>query len=266
MMHRRNKPLLERKNVALIALVAISVFALLFSPVRSALTQGVYAIAPAVWSLGDATANTWSSFLINFKDKETLARKNDELTALVDRMQAQVLDRNLLAEKVTNLEESLGRAQSDDRVIADVLAGPGHSPYDTLIIDAGLDQGVEVGDMVVYAGSGVVGEIVEASQSTAKVKLYSSPGEERAVVVGAHAVPVLALGRGMGNFESKVAQNSVVAVGDNVLSAKGNLLVGAVSLVEEKPAEPFKRIFFRLPFNIAEMRTVEVVKIKSTPR
>lgn len=258
-MHHRDNPFFERKNIALFALLVVSVLALLVTPLRGVLTQGVYTIAPAVWGVGDSTANIWSSFLVNFNDKNALAQKNAELTALVDRMQAQVLDRNLLSEKVAKLEEALGRAGSDDRVLANVIAGPGRSTYDTLVIDAGRDHGIDVGNMVVYAGSGVVGEIIETTQTSAKVKLYSSPGEERSVIVGTHAVPVLALGRGMGNFEAKVAQGSIVAVGDNVLSIKGNLILGVVSLVEEKPAEPFKRIFFRVPFNITEMRTVEVI-------
>lgn len=262
MTHRRDNSFLERKNIALFALVVVSVLALLVTPLRGVLTQGVYTIAPALWNMGDATANVLDSVLVNFKDKNALAQKNNELTALVDRMQAQVLDRNLLAEKVAKLEETLGRAGEDDRVVANVLAGPGRSPYDTLIIDAGADEGVSIGDRVVYAGSGVIGEIVESERASSKVKLYSFPNEEHAVLVGAQAIPATASAHGMGNFEAKVPQNSKVAIGDNVISAKGNLLLGVVSLVEEKPAEPFKRILFRLPFNISEIRSVEVLKIK----
>lgn len=259
--HRDNtrKILLDRKNIALGALVAISFFALLYSPVRSSITQAVYSVAPSMWNIGDTTTGLWGAFLVNFRNKDSLAKENDTLHADVSRMEAQVLDRNLLSEKVTKLEESLGRVRSDDRVVAGVLAGPGRSPYDTLVIDAGLEQGINVGNMVVYAGSGAIGEIVEVSQSSSKVKLYSSPGEEHMVIVGSHYIPVLALGRGMGNFESKVPQDSAVSVGDNVISTKGNLIFGIVSLVEEKPAEPVKRIFFRVPFNITEIQSVEVI-------
>lgn len=262
MIYRHNslaRRFVNRKNIALVLLVSISAFALLFSPIRSLLTQAVYAVAPGVWGAGNRAATAWGDLLADLRTKESLMKENENLTALTERMQAQVLDRNLLAERVSKLEDALGRAGSDNRVVANVLSGPGKSPYDTLALDAGGEQGISVGDMVVYAGSGVIGEVVEAAPMSAKIKLYSSPGEEHTVLIGSHTVPVVALGRGMGNFEAKVPQDSAVAIGDTVVLAKGNLIFGTVSLVEEKPAEPFKRIFFRVPFNISEIRTVEVI-------
>lgn len=259
MMPRHSNQLFNRKNIALIALVAISAFALLYNPIRGALTNSVYTIAPWMWDIGGASSVAFSSFITNFREKEAIVFENKTLHADVLRMQAQVLDRNLLNEKVNNLEEALGRAQDDDRVVAYVLAGPRLSPYDTLVVDAGEDAGVALGNMVVYAGSGAIGEVVEVSIASSKVRLYSSPGEEYSVIVGSRHLPVFAVGRGMGNFEAKVPQDSQVALGDNVVSAKGNLIFGTVSLIEETPAEPVKRIFFRVPFNITEIRSVEVI-------
>lgn len=258
-MRRQNNQLLQRKNIALIALVAISAFALLYAPLRNMLTQAVYSVAPQMWSAGDTTKSAFGSFMTNFRNKDTLVHENEILNEAIDLMHAQVLDRNLLVEKVTRLEEALGRVRMDDRVVASVLVGPGRSPYDTLVIDAGTDEGVNVGNQVVYAGSGVIGEIIETTNVTSKVKLLSSPDEEHSVIVGSYYIPVLALGKGMGNFEAKVPQDSRVEIGDRVVSLKGNLILGTVSLVEEKPAEPVKRIFFRVPFNITEIRSVEVI-------
>ncbi len=260
MTHHHSSPLLPRKNIALAALVAISAFALLYSPVRATLTQVLYSVAPRVWGIGDTVSNAGTSFLTNFHIKRSLIYENDQLHAEIDRMQAQVLDRNLLEEKVLKLEEALGRAGSDNRVTASVLAGPGRSPYDTLVIDAGAEHGIAVGDVVVYAGAGAIGAIAEVSNSSAKILLYSSAGQEHFVLVGANALPATARGRGMGNFEAKVPQGSVVAVGDTVLLPKDSLIIGVVQLVEENPASPFVTIFFRTPFNIAEIRSVEVIK------
>lgn len=247
------------KNIALALFVGASVFALLYAPMRIKLTNAVYVVATGVWGVGDATVNTWNSFVTNFRDKERLISENEALAAELDRVQAQVLDRNLLAEKVTKLEESLGRVRSDNRVVAEVIVDHRQSPYDTLVVDAGENEGITVGDEVVYSGSGIIGEVIETTSGSSKIKLFSSPGSERAVLVGSHYIPANALGRGMGNFEAKVPEGSVVAVGDTVVSTKGNLIFGVISLIEEKPAEPFKRIFFRLPFNTTEIRSVEII-------
>lgn len=269
-MRHHTKNLLERKNIALtnqlirglvigFSLVAISAFAILYIPLRSQLTQAVYSVAPSVWRAGEAIDSALGALLTNFKDKNKLVKENEILNKAIATMETKVLDRNLLAEKVAKLEESLGRSRDDDRVVASILVGPGRSPYDTLVIDAGEEEGINAGNIVVYSGSGVIGEVVEATRFSSKIKLYSSPREEHIVTVGPGYIPVLAVGRGMGNFEAKVPQDSKVAVGDNVISVKKGLIFGTVSLIEEKPAEPFMRVLFRMPFNITEIQTVEVI-------
>lgn len=270
MMLRPNKQLLVRKNFTLtnqlvrglaisFLLIAISAFVLLYAPLRSIVTQAVYSVAPFVWGAGDAGENALETFFANFKEKDTLVKENKTLKEIISIMEVKVLDRNLLAEKVIRLEESLGRSRNDDRVVANVLIGPGRSIYDTLVIDAGEKEGIIAGNMVVYSGSGVIGEVVETTTYTAKVKLFSSPGEEHSVTVGSYNIPILVVGSGMGNFEANVPKDSTVFVGDNILTPKNSLILGNVSLIEEKPEEPVKRIFFRFPFNITEIKTVEVI-------
>jgi len=258
-MHRRDNLFFKKQNVALVVIVAMSVFVLLFNPVRETFSRVLYAVAPNIWGTRDGIKEIEDGFFANFRIKRSLVYENAKLHEEVARMQVQVLDRNLLVEKVLKLEEALGRVSSDNRVSAKVLSAPGQSPYDILAIDAGSEHGIEVGDYVVYAGSGVVGEIAEVYPLSAKVKLYSSPGEEYTVLIGADAIPVTARGRGMGNFEAKLPKGSVVMAGDMVILPKEDLILGVVGLVEEEQSLPFVNVFFRTAFNIAEIRTVEIV-------
>lgn len=251
----------NRKNIILSVFVVVSIFFLLYSPIRKSLTQGVHNVATVMGGIGSSVSDTLNSIVTNFKTKDSLVAENDVLNEALSIMSAQILDRNLLVERVARLEEALGRSSGDNRVVARVLVGPGRSPYDTLVIDAGNENGVNVGDLVVYAGSGIIGEIIEATSSSAKIKIYSSPGEEKLATVGTQHLPVTAYGRGMGNFEATVPQDSTVAIGDTVVT-KENLILGTVTIIEEEPANPFKRIFFRVPFNITEINIVEVIKIK----
>lgn len=261
-MLRHDKLKLRRKNLALALLVVVSAFSLLYGPVRVAVSQTIYIVAPVVWKLGSAAGDTWNNFFAGFRIKRSLLYENNLLKEEVSRMQANVLDRNILEEKVVKLKEALGRVSEDNRVVAEVLAGPGWSPYDILVIDAGKENGIMVGDRVVYSGAGVIGEIAELYDTSAKVKLYSSPGEKHAVVVGAQAVRATAEGRGMGNFEARVPQGSVIVVGDKVLISTGNLILGVVGSVNEDKVLPFVRVLFRTTFNIGEVRTVEVIVTK----
>lgn len=254
-----NKRLIKSQNLTLLVIVAIGAFVLFCSPVRIALSRVLYFVAPSVWGVRADVVDAENGFWANLRIKRSLVYENAVLHEDVARMQAQVLDRNLLEEKVLKLEEALGRAGSDNRVSAKVLSGPGQSPYDILVIDAGSDQGVGVGDFVVYAGAGVIGETAEVYPSSAKVKLYSSGGEEHLVLIGEKAIPVMAHGRGAGNFEAKLPKGSPVAVGDSVVLSQGNLVLGVVGLVSEEQSLPFVNVFFRTLFNISEIRSVEVI-------
>ena len=239
--------------------VSLALFSLLYQPVRSTLTQILYASTVPIYFFSSSVANGMTSIIANFRSKESLQYENAMLRSENERMQAEVLDRNLLQERVMKLEEMLGRPHNDNRVVADVTISFGRSVYDTLSIDAGMDHGIQNGDLVVYAGGTVIGEIAEVSASSAKVRLFSSPGQEYSALIGPHAIPVIAHGKGDGNFESKVPQGSAIAIGDQVLAQKGNLVLGTVQEIDEKPGAPLTSVLFRLPFNPTEIRTVEVI-------
>lgn len=258
--HRNN--LRSRRTLFIsIAAVFLCVSLFLYSPTRGVVSRIIYKGAPFLFNIGNTVTANFEEFFGSFRAKSNLVKENAELRENVLRMQAQVLDRNLLEEKVQMLEEVLGRKGIDNRVISTVLAGPGQSPYDTLIIDAGEDVGVRRGNLVVYAGAGVIGSVAEVYPSSAKITLFSSPQEEElGVLVGESHVPVKALGRGMGNFETRVPKGSTVSVGsDVVLSEDPSLILGIVGSVEEKESTPFIKVLFRTPFNITEIRQVEII-------
>lgn len=263
MMRHRDSSAAKRQQVVwrntMIVATILCATALLCRPVRVALSGALYSFAPSVWGVRTTTVEVKDGFFANLQIKRSLEYDNSVLREDVSRMQAKVLDRNLLAERVLRLEDALGREGVDNRVYADVLVGPRQSAYDILVIDAGEEHGVAVGDPVVYSGSGVIGEITEVHAASSKVKLYSSPVGELHVLVGADAVPGVAHGRGMGNFDVKLPKGTPVVVGEPVVLAGGKLILGIVGQIEEEPALPFVNVLFRTSFNITEIRSVEVI-------
>lgn len=257
--YRRDNTEARKKLLTLLGIALVGALLLLYPPLRGSITNIFYTQTPTAWNAGNTAGNTTSGFFGGFRNTQIIVEENKNLQEEILRMQAQVLDRNLLAEKVAQLEERLGRVESDNRVSASVLLGPGRISYDTLVIDAGSAQGIELGDSVVYGGAGVIGRVAEIYGSSAKVKLHSSPKEESFVVMGKQALPARALGKGMGNFEALVPQGSPIVQGDEVTLQGMRLLLGIVQVVEEKPDQPFSRILFRSPFNIASITTVEVI-------
>lgn len=260
--YRRDNVLARRKFLVPVALVIIGVLMLSYGPLRNVVSRAVYSTAPEIWELGGIVGNSWGAFWSEFRLKRALVHENKVLQEEVALMQVRVLDRNLLEGRIRELDEKLGRADGDDRVSARVLSGAGQNPYDMLVIDVGTRQGVLVGDQVVYTGAGIIGTVVEAYTTSAKVSLFSSPNKETMVVFAGQAIPATARGRGMGNFDAKVPQESLIVLGENVLIPGKDMILGVVGAIEKTPSEPFMKVFFRTPFNIATIRSVEVIKSK----
>jgi len=256
----QNKKFLQKGNIVFIFIVALSIALLSYPPLRGVVATPVFAFATGAWGIKESVSSYISTLSVNFRTKDILYAENILLHEEVARMQTEVLDRNLLKERNDGLLEALGRSQSDNRIVANVLVGPKSSPYDTLVVDAGLDIGVSVGNLVFYAGSGIIGEVIEVAKSSSKIMLYSSPGKEHPVIIGPNFIPSTATGRGMGNFDTTVPIGSQVSVGDSVTSVDGKLFFGKISLIQEIQTEPIERLFFRLPFNSASIRTVEIIR------
>ncbi len=250
---------IRKKIVIGVSILVVGVLIILISPLRNSFTQLLHIAVPQMWETGENVGNAGSSFFGAFASKRTMVEENVLLREENSRLRVEVLDRNLLKEKITTLEKILGREYIEERVVANVLAGPPRSSYDTLIIDVGDDHLIASGDRVVYAGSGVVGEVLEVYPHSSKIKLLSFPGQKISVLLGTSTMPITAQGRGMGNFEAHVPRESLVDEGDEVVSSDG-LIVGIIGAVVRDDTLPYVRVLFLTPFNITEMKTVEVLK------
>src|SRR3989344_7842889 len=83
-------------------------------------------------------------------------------------------DRDALYQENLDLKARLGRpGTAPVRILGAVLLRPPATPYDTLVIDAGKEEGAVVGDYVSAGGSGLVGTISEVYAHAARVRLFS---------------------------------------------------------------------------------------------
>ena len=68
-------------------------------------------------------------------------------------------------------------------ILSAILAKPNQSPYDTLLIDAGSGQGIKTGDTVFALGDVPIGRVDVVYDNSAKVVLFSNPGEKTEAVI-----------------------------------------------------------------------------------
>lgn len=193
------------------------------------------------------------------KTNGALIEENKMLKEALSDANGKLLTYNLLADENKALKESFHRGTGFAPLLAGILARPSRSPYDTLILDVGLRDGVALGDTVSVFETVAIGTITGVSTKLSKVTLFSAPGEKTNVrLEGAH-VPVEIVGQGGGMFLFTVPREIAVTRGA-MLALPGirQQIVGVVTNVDAPSNNPFQIVTAKLPANIFEIERVFV--------
>lgn len=210
-------------------------------------------------SLGNMLDKNISGILpAGLQSVQTLSIANKGLEQQVLLLTAENADRNILANENERLKSAFGANEKEKIVYATILRRPPFSLYDTLILDAGSERGIQVNDVVVF-GSVAIGTIVESGKGYGKAQLFSSAGNVFDGMLGGN-IAMQAKGLGGGAFESVIPLGASVSIGDAIiLPAISSKIFGLVQKIEDKQAEGFKRVLFTLPINVNQINSVGVI-------
>lgn len=216
-------------------------------------------IASTAWKSEDATVGLFGRMASLVSSKLALVRENSRLRDELRSHEADAFMIEALREENEFLKAALGRETERGEVLGVVLSRPPVSAYDTLVIDVGADDGLVIGQRVYVGGSVLVGDIGEVLAGTAKASLFSTPGRETPVLIGDKKTATQAVGRGGGNFFARLPADIEVAVGDVIVAPQLRTNVfGVVEHIEADATDSIQTIYFRAPFNMHELRYVEV--------
>jgi cell shape-determining protein MreC len=218
-----------------------------------------YPITSFFWKSGTFVGDTVSHYSNLVVSKKSLLVENDRLRTEMSSFEPSLIMLDSLRKENDTLRALLGRHTSIRLILATVLSRPPFSPYDSLLIDAGVSEGVAVGDMVYASTDILIGDVSDVYTHTAKVNLFSSPGRKFPVLVGPSALQVEAEGRGGGNFRVVLPREVGVEKGDPVRFAqtKSNI-VGVIEEIVIDSADSLQEILFKMPLSISEISYVEV--------
>jgi len=192
------------------------------------------------------------------------ATESAQLRAQLASSTAAVADRNALYQENLLLKSQFGRDAGAPVVLASVLMRPPGTPYDTLLIDAGRQQGIVQGALVSAGGNAYIGTVTDVYAYTSRVTLFSAPGSTYNALVmlsgkpGAN-VPVSLVGQGAGSMSAKVPSATAVVIGDSVVvPGIATAFAGAVSHVERPAGDSFETLYVHLPVDLFSLQFVEV--------
>lgn len=199
------------------------------------------------------------------KSPADLKRENMLLKEEIARISDALADRNFLRAENARLKNFLGRDVSPgEYILAGILARPDDSLYDTLVLDAGVKEGVRSGDFVIAPSHTVIGKIAETRSETSKAILFGTPGETLAVIIGEHDIAATALGKGGGTLLVRLPRGADVEMGDLVTAPGASLsIIGSVVHIEKNPSDSFQELLIESNANMHELKWVFIARAVS---
>lgn len=195
-----------------------------------------------------------------FKTRSTLLEENITLKEKSASLELELSALSLSRSESERLLALLGRQVRSGGTTVSVLTQPPQSPYDLVVVDAGLREGIAIGSKVYLPEGPLVGVVTQVFPSFSRVKLLSTSGEKTSAVLERHEVPVEMEGQGGGSFKIVLPRETDAQAGDRILS--GDLESSLVAVIEEvnlEPTDSFKEVLARSPANIFNVRFLTVM-------
>ena len=181
--------------------------------------------------------------------RSELQKENASLhTQLNDLMSHDILYTSLNEENET-LRSLLHMASTTKSVTAHVISAPSASPYGTILIDAGSEDGVRENSAVLVSSGVVIGTINQLAAHSAQVLLVFSP--QRILNVRIGNIPAKLTGRGGGNAITTIPRGVTVPIGAVVTMPElGNRVVGIVEQVHSDVTSADQQVLIGTPYSI----------------
>jgi len=258
-----DKKIKKRKIYKISGAIVVLILVIYFhTGIFNGLSTAAHFVFRPVIVLGNNLGNKLSSIGVYFKSKEALSIENENLKAQILADEAARANFTTTIDENNKMKEILGNKKvTADFILAGILSKPNQSLYDTLLIDRGVKEGIAIGKKVFALGNIPIGYIGEVYGNSAKVILFSSPGERTEVVINGKAVFMTAVGRGGGNFEMVLPRDFVLDIGTEIdLPGIDVHVLGTVQTIISDPRDSFQKALLASPVSIQELKFVEVEK------
>lgn len=238
--------------------IFLSLFGFLFG---SFWRSATWTISRPLWATGDYIITPFSSIIGYFSLQSSTIQKNVALEEEIASLKVRLLDYEILVKENQNLKNELGRGSNSEKMISAILSKPPRSPYDTLVIDAGSEDGVVAGNRVYIGENIIVGLVTNITPRTSLVNLFSAGGEKQEVVLSRTGASFELEGQGGANFKVEVPKDTDILWGDTfVYPGVSQSILAVVYYIDTDSQSSFKTIYLRVPTNVFSSKYVFIQK------
>jgi len=262
----RDKKQIARRKLITEIVIFVCVFLFLSSGVLlSSSGKLLNLFGRPVWVVKNATVGKVENVLNFFRTKSSLLAENNKLKVDNSYLDFKMIDYKILKDENDQLKDLMGRLPNKHNfILANILTKPDLSPYDTIVVDAGISLGIKEESFVYANGNIPIGKVDKVYLKTSLIMLYSNPGQVTNGMIDGSENSVVLIGRGGGNFEIKVPQESVIEKGTMVIlpnvNSVGSEVVAIVEEVISTKIDPYKKVLLRSPVNVQAIKWVEIEK------
>jgi len=213
---------------------------------------------------GDFFYNNLGRVPVFFSDRNKLITENEKLLNELEDNHIEAADYESIKYENQRLRKELGVKPIGNFITASIIAKFPQIPLDSLILDKGIEDGVNDEDLVLVSERILVGKIAKASKNKATVILNSSVGAVFSGYVARTDEPLEVKGDGGGSIKSKVPIDFDITVGDKIMVDNSVAYLAAiVGVIEEDRSSGFKNVLMSLPVDISKINVAFVSHITS---
>lgn len=264
MIHQfRDKKQIQRKKVIFKNGIAFAVLLVLVSLGLLGFLGKVFtSIGNPIWGAEGFITKTFSNTTDSLRTKKSVLKENEELIALNNKLMTSMIDYRIIKNENNNLRELLSRTdRPSEYILGIILTKPNNSPYDTVIIDIGIQDGIKEGSRVYAEGNIPLGLVSKVYENTSLITLYSNPSYKTEGYIEGSNASVELIGRGGGNFEMIIPIDLTTESGTMVyLPGSTSEIIALVDDIISKPSDPFKKVILNSPVNIQNLKWLLVKK------
>lgn len=196
---------------------------------------------------------------LSLNSKKSLIKKVVALQTTIDAQNASLTTLSTLESENASLKAEFGRSDHIKGVLARVVVPPNRSIYDTIVIDAGVGEGVTIGQNVFAFGSIAIGTISDVSTNSSTVSLFSASGRQTSGTTTGSDIAVTLIGRGAGEYEVRMPRDIVFEQGGGISTQSlGVHTIATIQKIVTDPRDPFQRLLAKAPVNLQTMKWVIV--------
>ncbi len=197
-----------------------------------------------------------------------IAKENDRLLFQNNSLKSIVIENISLQEENDFLRNMLGIQKDSgfELILADIISRPFLNFSYDLIINKGEDDGIKVGQPVIWGGKTIIGGIKEVEENKSKIEVVSDDDFRAAVFVGDRKIEAIFEGGGLSRpFLDMISNQSEVKKGDMVFTSgldqkfPKNLYLGEVVEIEKKEGQAFYKAIVEVAFDWADLKQVFVI-------